>query len=40
MKTLELSILLIILWFVVCMPELFSSMDPMGSSLQIAVLHW
>jgi hypothetical protein len=40
MRTLGLSVLLILLWLVVCMPELFSAMDSAEASLQIAVLHW
>ncbi len=39
MRTIGISILLIVLWLVVCMPELFSALESTGSSLQIAVLH-
>jgi len=35
-----LSLLFLVLWLVVCMPELNNVMEATGSSLKIAVLYW
>jgi hypothetical protein len=40
MKIVGISALLIVLWLVVCMPELNRAMESAGSSSIIAVLHW
>jgi hypothetical protein len=40
MRMIGISILFIVLWLVVCMPELNSALEYTGSSLKIAILHW
>jgi len=40
MRILEISILFILLWLVVCMPELNNALESADASLRIAILHW
>ncbi len=39
MRMIGISILLLVLWLVVCMPEINNALET-GTSLRVAILHW
>lgn len=40
MKIVGISALLVVLWLVVCMPELNNAMESTGANSIVALLHW